>query len=183
MTSAWFLGSAMGVPQDDSVVRSTIEPVRTDGETAEQTAPPDWNQFDTDESGQLTGLSPRVAGSDTHDTEKYVPWWTRLASYAHNILVDEKIASSGTAARREETGQQGHGTMQYAVGIEPVIRDGAAYGNDYFVTAPKDIQEGMGAYMTPPNQDNWLQGLAQANATKDSRKAYQATLYQSLLTG
>lgn len=182
MTAAWFLGAATGVPQDESDVRSTVEPIRHDNETAEAQHDPGWNEFETDESGELTGLSPRTVGGNTTDTQKYSPWWAGLASAQHNVIVDSQVASSGTAARREEAGQQGHGTMQYAVSLEPVLREGQAYGNTYFESNPAGLQEGAGSYMTPPDQDNWLQGLAQSRAQKASRSAYQASLYQSLLT-
>jgi len=176
--------NAIAAPMDESAVRSTLEPVRTDGELAEQQHAPDWNEHDTDESGQLKGLSPRTVGSDTIDTAKYVPWWTRAASALHNVFIDQQVASSGTAAAREEAGQQGHGTMQYAIGIEPVIRDGAAFGNDYFASHEAGIQDGAGSYMQPdPSQNNWATQVAAANARNNSRKAYQSTLYKNFLEG
>jgi len=183
MTSAWFLSAASAVPQDESVVRSTVEPVRHDNATSEQTHAPEFNEFDSDESGELSGLTQRMVGSDTRDTEKTPPFWAALATVNHNRVIDDQIASSGTAASRELAGQTGHGTMQYAYGIEPVIRDGARFGNDYFVSNPADIQDGAGAYMTPPDQDNWLTTLAQTNAEKASRDAFMATQYRAFLGG
>lgn len=176
--------SVVAAPVDEMQVRSTLDPIRTDGELAEAQHEPDWNELDTDESGQLMGLSPRGVGSDTHDTVKYVPWWTQLASAVYNIVIDRQVASSGTAAAREETGIQGHGTMQYEVGIEPIIRDGAAFGNDYFASHPAGIQEGAGRYMQPdPTANNWATQVAAANAAKSSRQAYQSTLYKQFLEG
>jgi len=112
---------------------------------------------------------------------KSPPWWANLASADYESRIDRQVSSSGTAARREEAGQSGHGTMQYAIGIEPVIRDGASYGNDYFVTNERNIQEGMGAYMTPDDNGNWGNKIAAAQARNASRQAYQASLYQNLL--
>lgn len=182
MTNAWFLGAANSVPQDEAVVRSTIEPIRDDGESAELQSAPEWNAREFDNSGELTGLSHRMKGSDTRDTEKFTPWWLPLSQVDYSGLIDGQVSSSGTAAARESAGQAGHGTMQYAIGLEPEIRDGGRFGNDYFVSAPLDIQEGAGHYMSPPDQDNWLSSLAQDTAEQNSRKAYQASLYQSLLT-
>lgn len=183
MTSAWMVGAATGVPQDESVVRSTVEPIRTDPEVAEQNDAPDWNEFDSDESGQLTGLANREAGSATVNTVKYTPGWLSLAIAEHNVIIDRQVATSGTAAKREEAGQAGHGTMKYEQGIEPVIRDGSAFGNDYFLSGQNVIQEGAGMYMTPPDTDNWLSTVAQQAAMDNSRKAFQASQYSNFLTG
>lgn len=177
MTAAWFLGAAGAVPQDESVARSTVEPIRRDSETAEMQHAPEYNELDTDESGELTGLAKREVGSDTRDSEQSAPFWAALATADHNTIVDSQVATSGTAAKRENAGQFGHGTMQYALGIEPVIREGARFGNDYFTSNEADIQDGAGSYMTPPDQDNWLSAVAAANAEKSSREAFRATQY------
>lgn len=182
MTSAWFLGARNAVPQTEDEVRSTVEPVRTD-QVPELDSPPEWNEFDSDESGALVGLSPRQVSSDVHESIQYVPWWEQLATENHNRLIDDQVATSGTAAKRESAGEQGHGTMEYSVGIEPQVRDGAAYGNEYFVTHSKLIQDGSGNYMTPPDTDNWLQGVASARAEQASREAFQATQYDAFLKG
>lgn len=180
MTNAWFLGATYSVPQSEGEARSTVEPIRNDNQDSEADSPPEWNELDTDESGELVGLSPREVGSDTTDIVKYRPWWAPLATAEHNEIIDRQVASSGTAAQREIMGQQGHGTMQYAQGIEPVIRDGAAYGNDYFVFRQHDIQQGMGDYMTPEVGDQWNAIAAQADAIAASRKAYQSTQWGNL---
>lgn len=182
MTAAWFLGAQQSVPQNETEVRSTLDIVRTDSTTAEADSPPDFNEFDSDESAELTGLTPRQVGSDTRDREKYPPWWAALATAPHNRFVDEQVATSGTAAKREERGEQGHGTVQYAVGITPEIRDGVAFGNDYFAFSRRDVQEGAGAYMTPDQSSTrWDNTVAAAFAAKNSRDAFQASLYQQFL--
>lgn len=181
MTNAWFLGAATSVPQSEHEVRSTVEPVRTDSESAEQHDAPEWNELETDDSGQLVGLSPRVAGSETFDSEQYAPWWAGLATENHNALIDNQVASSGTAAARELAGEQGHGTMQYAEGIEPVIRPGAKFGNEYFASHQADIQDGAGEFMQPIDNANWAHAVQQAAAEKASRDATQASLYAKLL--
>lgn len=183
MTSAWFLGAAQGIPQDESVVRSTLDPIRTDPDSAEAENPPDFNEFESDESGQLTGLAPRVVGADVTDSSQYRPGWLGLASDQKNIIIDQQISTSGTAAKREEAGQAGHGTMFFEQSLQPVIRDGAAFGNDYFTVGDTSIQEGAGLYMTPPSNDHFLQAVLAAQAGEDSRKAYQGSLYSSFLNG
>lgn len=183
MTSAWFLGAAQGVPQDETTVRSTVEPIRTDPASTELESPPDFNEFDTDESGQLTGLAPRVVGGDVTPSEKYPAGWLGLASDPHNIIIDKQVSTSGTAAARESAGQQGHGTMFYEQSLEPVVRDGASFGNDYFTVGGNVIQEGAGAYMAPVADDHFLQAVVARQAEVDSRKAYNASLYSSFLAG
>ncbi len=183
MTNAWFLGASHGVPQSESEVRSTLDPIRDDAQLAEQDAPPDWNERDSDESGELMGLAPRVAGSFTENIEKSAPLAPDLATMNHNAVIDNQVATSGTAAARELTGQRGHGTMQYAVGIDPLIRDGAAFGNDYFKAHDPGIQDGMGAYMSPPDQDNWQSSVAASMAERRSREAYMSTLYANYYAG
>lgn len=183
MTNAWFLGAQHSVPQSENEVRSTVEPIRTDGQNSELTRAPDWNEKDTDDSGQLVGLSPREKSGDTHDTEKYVPWWVSLASNPHNIITDQQVASSGTAAKREENGVQGHGTMQYTETIDPVIRDAAKLGNETFVRDEEIIQAGAGSYMNPVDTDNWNAAVAGQTAERQSRESYQSTLWNAWLNG
>jgi len=181
MTNAWFLGAAQSVPQSEEEVRSTVEPIRVDNISAEMQHAPDWNELDTDESGELIGLSPRQVSGNTHDSERYLPWWTAKASTNLNKITDEQVASSGTAAAREMAGIQGHGTLQYTETIEPIIREGAKFGNDYFTALPSVIQEGAGEYMTPVQESNWYSAVAQSAAVDGQRKASQATLYGNLL--
>ncbi len=168
--------------QTEDEVRSTIEPIRDDPESAEQQHAPNWNEYRSDESGELTGLARRAVASDTHPREKYRPWWRPFALFNHNAITDNQVASSGTAARREEAGEQGHGTMQYQIGIEPSIRDGARFGTDYFVTHDKVIQDGAPASMSPDGtQNQWAYQVAAARAADASRQAYRAAQYQGFL--
>lgn len=182
MTNAWFLGAMHSVPQDENEVRSTVEPIREHGIPADEQESPDWNEFQSDDSGELTGLSHRVAGSETVETEQDAPYYAELASENHNKLIDDQVSSSGTAAAREMAGQFGHGTMQYALGIEPVIREGAAFGADYFTAHEMGAQEGSGSYMQPDGiaASRFTQAQAQAVAEENSRSAY-ANLYNSFL--
>ncbi len=183
MTSAWMLGATAGVPQDESDVRSTVEPIRDKADTVESDKAPDYNEVQTDESGELVGLSPRQVASAVTDSVQSAPWWAHLATVNHNQIIDDQVATSGTAAKREDAGQAGHGTMLITEGIEPVIRDGAAYGNDYFVGNETVIQEGAGDFMAPVDTDNWNSAIAQAVAVKRSRAAFQDTQYGAFLAG
>lgn len=178
MTNAWFLGATTSVPQDENEVRSTVEPVRTDPQNAENDSPPDWNEKESDESGQLVGLSPRVEGAYTVDSEQYVRPDLFLEGSPYNWDIDKQVSSSGTAAAREAAGEWGHGTLQYADSIDP-LNPAQHYGNERFLSQPLTANEGSGAYMTPVIEDQWLQQVAQASAAQRSRAAYNSTLYSN----
>lgn len=143
MTLQWF-GDLDGVPADEAKVRATTAPVEVDAPPAEAESDPEFNAVETDPNPNLGGLATRQVASDWHETEKYSPGWAAQATAPHDAIVNEQVATSGTAASREMAGQFGHGTMSYAVGIEPTIRDGAAFGNDYFAADKRDIQENEG---------------------------------------
>lgn len=140
MSVMWF-GDLDGVPLDEAKVRATTAPVIIDAAPAEAKDSPEFNQVETDQNPNLGGLSNRNLASDWHPSEKYSPFWADSATRQHDIVINEQVATSGTAAAREMSGQFGHGTMAYAVGIEPTIRSGGAFGNDYFAANKNDIQE------------------------------------------
>lgn len=181
VSALWYVGDNQPVADNPDAMRITDGPIRSNDSETEPIAAPDWNEKDTDDSPELTGFAHREQASYTVESEQYSPWWAAAASdKSHNEIIDNQVASSGTAAAREMAGQQGHGTMQYAIGIEPEIRDGANFGNDYFKRDSAVIQDGMGDYMTPSDTDNWGQQVVQANAERASRQAYQDSLYASL---
>lgn len=175
---------ATGLSENEA--QSTVEPIRTDPSDAELASDPEWNAVESDDSGQLIGLSPRVVGSKTDMPEKSVPVSLVLGTYDGprygNDVIDSQVASSGTAAAREAAGQRGHGTMQTEIGIEP-LNPAQVYGNDFFLRDSLSANEGAGLYMTPPESDNWPQQVAQASAETASRRAYQSTQYSAFFGG
>lgn len=183
MTNAWFLGAATSIPQSENEVRSTIEPLRSDGDNAESQRDPDWNEFQSDNSGELVGLSPRVKGAETTDIVKAVPTNLNLATVNYNAVIDNQVASSGTAAKREERGEQGHGTMQYAESLDPVLRPGATLGNEYFDIVKPPTQDGAGDFMNVTDTDAWNSAVAGSRAQASSRQAWQSTQYSAFLNG
>lgn len=183
MTNAmWLVGASSGAPLTEDEVRQTTEPIRV-SDAAKDTDTPDWNERESDQSPELTGLSRRMLAPHTVDTVKSAPWWDALATDNHNARIDNQVATSGTAAAREQAGQFGHGTMQYSESLEPVIREGAAMGNDYFVVNDKVVQEGAGEYMRPDPNGEWLNAMAAKNAAAASRQAAQASLYANFFGG
>lgn len=170
----WFSVAANPVPQTESETRTTLEPVRTDGD-AGMTQTPAIGIVDTDDSAQLTGtLVQRVAGSDVQENEKpRAPFWLD-APKDYTSIIDNQVATSGTAAKREENGQAGHGALFSQVGLTPELRDGASYGNDY-VSFEKDvIQQGAGEFMEP-TAEHWGNVVSASYAKEASRKAYQSS--------
>lgn len=140
MSVLWF-GDLDGVPLDEAKVRATTGPVEKDAPPAEMENAPDFNEVDTDSNPNLYGLAARQVASDWHESEQFTPWYAAGATAEHNEIINRQVATSGTAAAREMAGQQGPGTIGYAVGIEPVIRDGGAFGADYFAADKRDIQD------------------------------------------
>lgn len=181
-TLMWGVGAIDETATDPDDARATTEPIRDDGENASSDDSPEFNELETDESGELDGLANREVAAHVNDSEKVDPWWIRLLTN-HNQIVDNQVSSSGTAARRESGGEHGHGTMQYGQSIEPVIRDGASFGNDYFITNDSGIQDGAGEYMSPFDSNNWVNAVHHSKATQNSRDATQASMYDAFFNG
>jgi len=169
------------VPTDENTVRRTTDPVpSSDSLPAEMVGPPEFNEVETDLNPH-NGLATRQVASDWHASEKYTPGWAHIANPTASFAqINGQVDSSGTAAAREMMGEQGHGTMAYAIGIEPVIRDGGQYGADYFAVDPRLIQETGGAYMTPaPGIDRDSVSAGAANAVRNAKDAGAAGQYAS----
>lgn len=177
------LGMQMPEVVNEGASRVTDEPVRSEDSATEPIAPPDWNERESDDSGELMGLSRRTKGAYNVPSKQYVPTNLVTADEPHNIIIDRQVASSGTAAKREAAGIQGHGTMQYDESIEPVIREGARFGNTYFERPGSPIQSGVTQSMNPTQTDNWANSVLAARAAQNSRDAAQSSLYASLFTG
>ena len=73
--------------------------------------------------------------------------------------------------------------MQITRGLSPELRDGAAFGNDYFVADDKIIQEGSGEYMEPTATDNFYAAVQQRAAVTNSRRAFNDALLAPLIGG
>jgi len=185
MGSLLFQGAfATGLSENEA--QSTIEPIRTDGTEAESESPPVWNAVDSDDSGQLVGLSPRQVASDTEAPVKTPPVGVVMDTYRMpmegNDSIDEQVASSGTAAARESAGQFGHGTIETIIGIEP-LNPAQEYGNDFFQVPDPGANYAGGMYMTPAEGDNWPQAVAQSQAQSKARQAFRATQYDAFFGG
>jgi hypothetical protein len=179
----WNLGWTQPVIEDPDKARIINEPVRSEDSETEPVAAPEFNEFESDDSPELMGLSKRQQASFYEPSRQYVPAMLDTATENHNVLIDNQVATSGTAAAREAQGIQGHGTTPVTIGIEPEIRPDAQFGNSYFNAGPRLVMDGSGDYMSPPVADKWAQAVAQDIATKQARQAYQGSLYDQFLTG
>jgi hypothetical protein len=177
------------VPASQNAVRRNTAPVDNHEAPSEQSHAPEPNDVRTDNDPNL-GLVNTQLASVWHEPEQYAPSWAPVVDNNHlqNDIVDRQVGSSGTAAQREMAGQFGHGTMGYAIGIEPVytLTDAGGLGNDYFVRNERNVQDTMGREMsTPPGYDQDTSGRVAAagevNAREASASAYNA--FYSAVTG
>jgi hypothetical protein len=184
MASLLFQGHfATGLQEDEA--QETSRPIRDDGPA--ENSSPEWNAVKSDESGEVIGLAERNLSSKTHPSTRGIYsdqgyYGIELASAAHNILIDQQVSNSGTAAHREQTGERGHGSIWWEEGIEP-LNPAQRYGNDYFVRDSLAANEGSGNYMTPAENDNYPQQYLQTTAQNAARAAHMATQYGNYFGG
>lgn len=179
--------SSIGVPADEKVVRSTATPVDDDAPAAMQTDMPEPQEVETDHNPDL-GMVNRQLASRWFPSIKTRPIHQGEVdiNHVHNDIIDRQVSTSGTAAAREASGEWGHGTAAYAVGIEPVgdLQDGHKMGNEYFVRHDRPVQEGMGSYMgAAKGPDSNTVGSVAAAGKAGSREAAQASLYNVFWNG
>lgn len=188
MTSIMFgTLNTIGVPADEKVVRSTSAPVILDAPPAMADDMPEPQELETDHNPDL-GMVNRQVASKWVEGQQFVPSWIPLSdgNDSHNSIIDQQVASSGTAAHRETQGQWGHGTASYAIGIEPVgdLVDGHKMGNTYFVRTDRHIQETMTPSMLPSTGiDRSVVGRVDAAGKVNARKAAQAGMYNAFWNG
>lgn len=167
------------IPANEQIVRSTTEYVNDNKPAAEMPDAPSFNEVETDPDPGL-GLNQRQLASHWVERDKYAPGWAGEATSITNDLasLNRRQAVQGTAASREMAGQFGHGTMAYALGIEPVLRDGAAYGTDYFAVDARGVQEDVRVYLNPAPGSDRDSVSAVGGAAKDyARDAATAGMY------
>lgn len=189
MTSLMFgqLQTETGVPADEKVVRNTATPVDVDAPAAMQDDMPEQQEVETDPNPDL-GMSPRQLASKWIEGSTAT---THTGIYDGQLrsdqIITDQVASSGTAAQRETMGQT-HKNLSYAIGIEPVsdLADpNHKFGNTYFVRNERDVQAGMGNYMTvPPGAGNpgVQEDLSQAGKNA-ARAAAQSSVYDAFWNG
>lgn len=177
-----------GTPSTHDEVRRNTQPVQADAPPAELDHAPDFNEVNTDSNPEV-GMGGRQLASDWHEPEATPPFWAGEASAPHNAIVNDKIASSGTAAAREASGQFGHGTAAYALGIEPTIRDGMTFGQDYFTANERDgfnpnSSRVDGVQPSTANSDDTMAVAAYGkDAARDAGAAASYTAFYAQIAG
>lgn len=118
--------------------RGTVDTVRT--EAAKETVAPRGNFVEVD-TQPMVGLNPSALAPYREESEVVDQWWAGKAT-ADYRAVDGQIATSGTAARREDAGQWGHGSMPYSSSLGGEWHENSRFGLTRFVAWKTDIQEG-----------------------------------------
>jgi hypothetical protein len=183
MSTALFAMHYVDAPADEKRARSTTEPVDPDAPAAVEQDVPEFNEAERS-STPHHGLRDSNLASHYIRSAKYPPGWAGQAQVTPSFaMVNERQATAGTAAEREMAGQQGHGTMSYAIGLEPTLYEGGALGNDYFTADHPGIQPSMGNYMElPPGYDRDKSAALSAQSAHDSHTAAGAG-YTSVWAG
>jgi hypothetical protein len=178
--------SRSGVPSDDQTVRATTNKIDIDGAPAVQKDAPETGEIETDSNPNLAGLATRQLASQWVEGEQFTPSWIGNVDHdaTNDDIIDRQVSSSGTAAAREASGIFGHGSMSYAIGIEPVqgLSPGGEFGNTYFAADRPGIQSTSGAYMSsPPGYDKDVTALVSDTTKRNARYAKESSLYASWL--
>lgn len=178
--------SSSGVPADEQEVRATTETIDVAEPAAVMQEAPTTGKLETDSGNGISGIHNHQLASQWIAGEKFVPSWIGKAESdaTNSVIIDGQVATSGTAAAREASGQFGHGSMSYAVGIEPVqgLSPGGVFGENYFAVDKPAIQSTMGSYMSqPPGYDKQVTALVSDTTKRNARYAQQATLYANFL--
>jgi hypothetical protein len=168
-----------GVPADEQVIRHNAPSVEPDAPPAVQDDTPQQGVVEVDGNPSLPMVNRQLA-SHWVEGQQYTPGWLAAASdQSHAEIINRQIASSGFNAQQEAAGIQGHGTMSYAVGIEPVkdLTEGGKFGNDYFKTNEKDIQDEVTRSIGPPQVDGDVRSAVMGAGKTAARDAAQANQY------
>lgn len=172
------------VPADEATVRRTAVPVEHDKPAAMATDMPVMGEVETDHDPNLGMVNRQLASKWVNPTHGVPEWTDQVAQqYRHNAIIDEQVSTSGHAAAKEASGEWGHGTAAYAVGIEPVgdLGNGGKLGNDYFVRNPRIIQDTADNTMMTPTAPKDVN--TSAAGKEAARRAAQASLYNTFWNG
>jgi len=183
VSTALYVLHRVDAPSEQKEVRATTETVDKDAPPAVEHDAPEFNEVERSEA-RHSGLRLSNLASHYIPSHQYSPGWAGNAQVTPSFaMVNEKQAVVGTAAGREMAGQFGHGTMSYAIGLEPTIREGGAFGNDYFTADHRGIQPSMGSYMEmAPGYDRDISAALSSQAKVDAHEAV-ASGYTSAWSG
>jgi len=163
----------VGVSPDEETVRATTEPVHVDAPPEVDNAPPENISEYKTAVAPHAGLATAQVASYWTDGAQHAPGWADQAQVGPSFSrVNDYQAVLGTAAAREMAGHFGHGSAQFANAMEPGIREGSEFGQDYFQSDHPGIQPGMGNYMETLQERD----VAAANANRGKMEAGNAAV-------
>lgn len=175
------------IPADEKTIRNQATPVDVEKPAAMLDHMPQQDEMATDPDQQI-GFAPHQLGSFWHEGQP-VDTAARVMPTAQvtesTRIINEQVSTSGTAAQRELQGRA-HRDLSYAVGIEPVqgLTENGQFGETYFKTHPRDIQDGAGKFMTAaPGYDLGQVNQDIATGKVTSRQATLASMYDMYLNG
>lgn len=172
MSTALYALHAGHSPADQELARATTEKLNVDESADRETGVPEFNEVERADT-QHAGITTSNLAPPYVESHKYAPEWAQQAQVGPSFSrINDRQATAGTAAAREAAGEFGHGTMPVTIGIEPTIRDGGAFGNDYFGVEKPGIQPGMSAMMEQaPGYDADITGAVASRAKETSHSA------------
>lgn len=175
MSTALFALHAGNSPADEELARATTERLNVSEAADVETGVPEFNET-VRATTQHAGITTSNLAPPYIESHKYAPEYAAQAQVGPSFSrINDHQATAGTAAQREEAGQYGHGTMPVTIGIEPVLREGGAFGDDYFDAGKPGIQPGMSAMMeTAPGYDADITGAVAGRAKSTSHDAASA---------
>lgn len=173
------------IPADEKSIRNTATPYDREKPAAMQEDMPVQGEVETDPD-QSVGFGPHLLASAWHQGEPVdsAAWVMPVAQVTESArIINSQVSTSGGSAEREQQGRV-HRTLSYAVGIEPVqgLTENGQFGETYFKSHPRDVQQDSGSYMTSPPGFDQAQILRDAATGKVvSRQAVVGAMYRAYL--
>ena len=163
----------VGVSPDEETVRATTEPVNPDAPPdVEETAPDNISEYPRPTT-MHAGLSTAAMASFWTEGQQIVPPGLMEAQVGPSFSrINDNQALAGHAAALEAAGIFGHGSASFANAMEPVLREGAEFGQDYFAAFKPGVQPYAGNYMETILERN----VAAANANRAKVEAGDAAV-------
>jgi len=158
---------------DGSRVRTTAEKLPA-GDAPTLPNPPDWNERDTDTSGDIAGIARRDVTGNVVDSKLGAPTHTENPGAVGVNANDQRWALNGIYAHKERMGFGGHGTMPIYQSLEPTIHDGATLGGTIAIAAP--IDNVISSPMTPIGQNEGQYAAEQQGAIKSAFASQNSSL-------
>lgn len=175
MSTALFALHAGNSPADQELARATTERLNVDESPDVEPGVPEFNET-VRATEQHAGITTSNLAPPYTESHKYAPEYAGQAQVGPSFSrINDRQATAGTAAQRELAGQYGHGTMPVTIGIEPIVRDGGTFGDDYFGVDKPGIQPGMSAMMEmAPGYDSDITGALAGRGKTNSHDAASA---------